>query len=74
MELKIQASSSCFFSSSSSFTPRPGILGLFENIFPNIIGDHVSNDTPRNPAFCSLASFSILSLTPLISKADSPRD
>ena len=50
------------------------IVPLLVNIFLNKLESKVPNNIPRNPRFCSLASFVIVSLTPFINKPDYSRD
>ena len=50
------------------------IVPLSFNRFPNQLATKVSNNILRNPPFCYFASFFIVSLTPYLSKPDSPRD
>ena len=43
-------------------------------MFPNNLAPTVHNDIPGNPPLCSLVSFSIVWVTPFISKQESLRD
>ena len=49
-------------------TPLPS------NIFPSKVALRVAANIPENLPFCCYTSFSIVSLTPFISKPDSSRD
>ena len=45
--------------------PSPALITpLSANIFPKRLAPNVPNSIPRNPPFCSFASFLIVSLTP----------
>ena len=49
-------------------------MSLLFNRFPNKIAPDAANDIQRNHAFCSFASFPILSITSFFNKLDSSRD
>ena len=55
--------------------PSPALItSLPVNIFPNRLAPNVPNSILRNPTFCSLASFLIVSLTPSDNSPESSRD
>ena len=55
--------------------PSPSLITpLPANIFPNRLAPNVPNNILRNPPFCSLASFLIVSLTPSNNNPESSRD
>ena len=54
--------------SSALITPLP------VNRLPNNLAPNVPNEIPKNPPFCSFASFLIVLLTRLINKPDSLKD
>ena len=50
------------------------VIPLLVNIFPNKLALNVPKNIPRNPPFCSLTSFRIVSQTPFNNKPESSRD
>ena len=55
--------------------PLPGVtVPVPVNRFPNKLTPDVPDNMPRNPRFCTIASFLILSLMLFINKPDFSRD
>ena len=58
-----------------SITHSPAFITSFPvNAFPNILVGNVLNNIGRNPPFCSLESFLIVSIIPFINDSDSSSD
>ena len=70
-------STSLIILSPAVIVPRPWVVAIAPlpaNRFPNKLAPKVPSNIPRNPSFCSFASFLIVSMTPFINKPESSRD